>query len=78
NTVTNNKIVAAKYGIRISVGSANNTITNNKVKNSTLYGIFMYKGTNSVTYTTPSGHPTANILRNNAVTSTVANAVWLT
>jgi mannuronan 5-epimerase len=77
DTVTNNTIARARYGIRISVGSSNNTITNNKVKSSTQYGIFMYKGTDPVTYTTASGHPTANSLSNNTVTSTISNALWL-
>ncbi len=78
DTVTNNRVVGAKYGIRLSVGAANNTISHNTVTNSTLYAVFMYKGTEPVEYTTSSGHPTGNILSDNTFNGTGSNAVKLT
>ncbi len=78
DTVTNNKIVGAQYGIQISVGSAKNTISNNTVTNSTLYGVYMYKSSDAVHYTTASGHPTGNVLSNNTFNGTGSNAVKLT
>ncbi len=78
DTITNNTVDGAEYGIRLSVGAANNTITNNTVTNSSQYAVFMYKGSDLPSYTTASGHPTANILDSNTFNGTGSNAIKLT
>jgi parallel beta-helix repeat protein len=78
DTVTNNTIVGAEYGIRISVGSANNTVSNNTVTNSSQYGLFLYKGSDIPTYTTLSGHPTGNVFSGNTFNGTGSNAAKYT
>jgi parallel beta-helix repeat protein len=65
NTIRNNTIDGAKYGLRISVGSAGNTISGNTVRNSGQYGVFTYQGTDVPNYTTSSGRPTGNTFTGN-------------
>jgi len=77
DTVTNNTVTGNQYGVRISVGSAGNIIRNNTITNSGQYGLFMYKGTDPVSYTTASGHPTGNVFSDNTVNGTGSNAVKL-
>ena len=78
DTITNNTIVGAEYGIRLSVGAANNTITNNTITNSSQYAIFMYKGSDLPSYTTANGHPTANVYDGNTISGTGSNAIKTT
>jgi parallel beta-helix repeat protein len=78
DTITNNTIAGAEYGIRLSVGAANNTITANTITNSSQYAVFMYKGSDLPSYTTSNGHPTGNTLDNNTINGTGSNAVKLT
>jgi mannuronan 5-epimerase len=78
DVITNNTIARAEYGIRLSVGSANNTISANTVTNSSQYGVFMYKGTDLPSYTTTNGHPTGNILDGNTISGTGSNGIKLT
>jgi mannuronan 5-epimerase len=78
DTVTNNTVVNNQYGVRISVGSANNRVTNNTITNSSQYGLFLYKGTDLPSYTTMTGHPTSNMFDNNTIDGTGSNAVKFT
>ena len=78
NTITDNVVDGTQYGIRISVGSANNSITHNTVDDSGKYALYMYKGSDLPSYTTMTGHPTANIFDSNTVDGTDSNVVKLT
>jgi parallel beta-helix repeat protein len=78
DTVSDNTVVGAEYGLRISVGSANNTFSGNTVSGSSQYGIFLYKGSDLPTYTTPNGHPTGNVFTGNTFNGTGSNAVKYT
>jgi mannuronan 5-epimerase len=73
NTVTN-----TKYGIRLSVGAANNTITNNTFTNASSYGLYTYQGSDLPENSTPSGHPTGNIFTNNVFDTSGSNIIKLT
>lgn len=75
--VTGNTLSANLYGVRLTVGSANNTVNANTIKGSTAYGIYMYSGSDTASYTTPSGRPTANVISNNAVSTTVGDGIRL-
>jgi parallel beta-helix repeat protein len=45
NTVRNNKLLRNLRGIRLSVGSADNTVSGNDIGANTGYGIYTYQGT---------------------------------
>lgn len=45
NILRNNVARHNKYGVRLSVGATENIIADNEVTDSTLYGIYMYQGT---------------------------------
>ena len=75
--VSDNKIDRALYGIRISVGSAADTFTNNTVTDSIKYGLYTYKGSDVPAYTTPSGHPTNNVFTGNSFTASGGNPIKL-
>lgn len=76
-TVSGNTIANCVYGIRLSVGSASNTFTSNSISNSSQYAVYMYKGSDSPTYTTPNGHPTGNTFSQTTVNGTTSNIVKL-
>jgi parallel beta-helix repeat protein len=78
DTVTGNTVERGKYGIRVSVGAADNQITNNTVTDSGQYGLFLFKGSDLPTYTTMTGHPTGNVFDNNTFDGTVSNVVKFT
>ena len=44
NSIHDNYLSGNKYGLRVSVGSANNTFNNNVVQNSGAYAVYTYKG----------------------------------
>lgn len=70
NTVSGNKLRNNAYGIRLSVGSANNTFKDNVVTDSIQNAIYMYRGTDKAEYTTPSGNPTNNKFTNTTIDGT--------
>jgi mannuronan 5-epimerase len=78
DSVHDNTITNTKYGIRLSVGAANNVITNNSVSNSSQYGVYMYKGSDLPENTTPNGHPTANVIAGNTFNTSGSNIIKLT
>ncbi len=78
NTVTGNRLDNNMVGVRLSVGSARNTISRNTVRRSTKYGIFLFKGTDAPTYSTSSGRPTGNLFDQNTIQGAGANLVKFT
>jgi mannuronan 5-epimerase len=78
NTVEDNTVARTLYGVRISVGSAQNIITGNTIDDSYKYALYMYKGSDLPSYTTMTGHPTANVFDDNTVDGTDSNALKLT
>ncbi|MGN9912909.1 right-handed parallel beta-helix repeat-containing protein [Phytohabitans sp. LJ34] len=78
NTVTNNQLDDNMVGVRLSVGSARNTISRNVIRTSTKYGIFLFKGTDLPTYSTSSGRPTGNVFDTNTIEGAGANLVKFT
>jgi mannuronan 5-epimerase len=78
DTVTDNTVANNQYGVRISVGSAGNHITGNTITNSSQYGLFLYKGSDLPSYTTLTGHPTANQFDHNTIDGTGSNAAKFT
>ncbi|MEJ3746562.1 right-handed parallel beta-helix repeat-containing protein [Actinomycetes bacterium KLBMP 9797] len=65
NTLTRNRLDNNMVGIRLSVGSAKNVVSQNTVRRSAKAGLFMYKGNDPVAYTTASGRPTGNVFDRN-------------
>jgi parallel beta-helix repeat protein len=51
DTIDNNTIDHNLYGVRLSVGAPNLTVTNNTVSNSAQYGVFSYQGNDTPAYT---------------------------
>jgi parallel beta-helix repeat protein len=78
NTVTRNQLDNNMVGIRLSVGSARNTISNNVVRRSAQYAFFLYKGTDVASYSTPSSRPTGNVFDANTLDGSGINAVKFT
>ena len=77
-TVRDNVISNVKYGIRVSVGSSNNTFTNNKIANASAYGIYTYQGSDQPIFSNPSGRPANNVFDNNPITGVDSNSVKFT
>lgn len=75
NSIHDNTIVGAEFGLRLSVGSAGNQFFNNKVTRSGQYAVFMYKGSDAPENSTPNGHPTANVFTNNTFDTSGSNLV---
>jgi len=77
NTLRNNTIERAKYGLRYSVGSANAVTTGNTVRDSGQYAVFTYKGSDLPEYSTSSGRPTSLMFTNNIFDGTSSNVIKL-
>jgi len=78
NTVTGNRVDNNMVGVRLSVGSARNTISHNVIRKSGKYGIFLFKGTDTPTYSASSGRPTGNLFQDNTIHGAGANLVKFT
>lgn len=78
NTVTGNELDGNMVGVRLSVGSARNTISHNVIRGSGKYGIFLFKGTDAPTYSTSSGRPTGNVFDTNTIDGAGADVVKFT
>ena len=77
-TIRNNTVTRCLYGLRISVGSANNVFSGNTVTGSGKYGVYTYKGTDLPENSTASGHPTGNVFTGDTFASSGVAAVNLT
>lgn len=78
NTVTGNHLDGNMVGVRLSVGSARNTISHNEIRSSGRYGVFLFKGTDVPTYSTSSGRPTGNVFDANTIEGAGADLVKFT
>jgi poly(beta-D-mannuronate) C5 epimerase len=78
NTVTRNQLDNNMIGIRLSVGAARNTISNNVVRHSAQYALLLYKGGDIASYSTASSRPTNNVFDANTLDSSGVNAVKFT
>jgi parallel beta-helix repeat protein len=70
NTSRNNK-----YGIRLSVGSEDNTLAGNSVLNNTSYGIYFYKGSDAPT--AGDGRPKNNEVTDNTISGNTGGGLKL-
>jgi len=77
DTIRNNTVSGAEYGLRYSVGSSNITTTANTVTNSSQYAVFTYQGTDIPAYTNSTGRPTGLTFTGNTFTGSGSNAVKL-
>jgi mannuronan 5-epimerase len=78
-TITHNTVTNNLYGIRISVGSANNVFSGNTVSGSTKYGVYTYKGSDLPDNPAGgTGRPTGNVFTDNSFTGSTVAAVNLT
>jgi parallel beta-helix repeat protein len=75
NTVTRNQLDNNLVGIRLSVGSAGNTISKNVVRRSAQSALVIYKGNDAASYTTASGRPTGNVFDANTLDGSGGNPV---
>lgn len=75
NTVQNNTIDGAKYGLRYSVGTTGVQTLNNTVTDSGQYAVFTYKGSDLPTYSTMTGRPTNLYFSGNTFEDTTSNAL---
>lgn len=66
NTIRHNTLYRNAKGIRFSVGSSNNFITDNTITDNRAYGIYFYKGSDEPTIS-GDGRPTNNQFINNEV-----------
>jgi parallel beta-helix repeat protein len=78
DSVHDNRIQNNKFGIRLSVGAANNTVANNTITGSAVNALVLIKGQDKVNYTTPNGHPTSNVFTGNKISGTGGNGVLFT
>ncbi|GAA4467300.1 right-handed parallel beta-helix repeat-containing protein [Phytohabitans houttuyneae] len=78
NTVTGNEVDDNMVGVRLSVGSAHNTISDNVIRDSGKYGIFLFRGTDLPAYSTSSGRPTGNLFQDNTIQGAGASLVKFT
>lgn len=66
--IYDNHIVNCKYGIRLSLGSGDNDITNNTFDEISKYGLYTYKGSDSPDVS--NGRPKGNKFEGNTVKNT--------
>ena len=78
NTVTGNQLDNNMVGVRLSVGSARNNISQNVIRDSGKYALFLFKGTDTPTYSTSSGKPTGNLFKDNTIEGAGSNLVKFT
>jgi poly(beta-D-mannuronate) C5 epimerase len=78
DTVRDNTIANNLYGIRLSVGAENLTVSGNQISGSAQYGVFSYQGTDAPEYTNATGRPQGNAFTGNTFTDTGSNAIKLT
>lgn len=76
--VSGNTLTGNKYGIRLSVGAANNTFSSNTITDSGQYAVYMYKGSDLPENTTANGHPTGNTFTATTINGTSSNTLKLT
>ncbi|MGI5135888.1 right-handed parallel beta-helix repeat-containing protein [Streptomyces sp. CA-106110] len=77
DTIRNNTVTGAKYGLRYSVGSTGISTTGNTVTNSSQYAVFTYQGSDVPAYTNSTGRPTGLTFTGNTFDTTSSNAVKL-
>ena len=77
DSIHDNTVDGAKYGIRLSVGATQNQFYDNTVTRSTQYGVYMYKGSDLPENTNTNGHPSANVFDSNTFNSSGSNIVKL-
>ncbi|CAM5714875.1 right-handed parallel beta-helix repeat-containing protein [Streptomyces aurantiogriseus] len=77
DTIRNNIVTGAEYGLRYSVGSRDVTTTGNTVTNSSQYAVFTYQGSDIPAYTNSSGRPSDLVFTGNTFDTTSSNAVKL-
>ncbi|CAM9699718.1 unnamed protein product, partial [Laminaria digitata] len=65
--VSDNTFEDNKYGIRMSVGCADNVFSNNKVTDSTKYNVYTYEGSDDP-WATNSGRSQDNVFSDNTIT----------
>lgn len=76
-TVKNNTLTGNKYGVRLSMGAADNVVDSNEVGTTSKYGLYFYKGTD-----TPEpgddGRPKRNTFTNNDVHDVTYDGIKMT
>jgi parallel beta-helix repeat protein len=77
DTIRNNTITGAEYGLRYSVGSKDITTSGNTVANSSQYAVFTYQGSDIPAYTNSTGRPTNLTFTGNTFSGSDSNAVKL-
>lgn len=65
--IYNNKITNARYGIRMSLGSAGNRIYDNTFDKISEWGLYTYEGSDAPLVS--NGRPSYNIFENNDITN---------
>lgn len=77
DTIRNNTITGAEYGLRYSVGARDITTSGNTVTNSSQYAVFTYQGTDIPAYTNSTGRPTNLTFSGNSFNGAGSNAIKL-
>jgi parallel beta-helix repeat protein len=77
DTIRDNTVTGAEYGLRFSVGSKDITTSGNTVSNTTQYAVFTYQGTDLPAYTNTTGRPTNLTFTGNTFNTAGSNAVKL-
>ena len=67
--IHDNSIDDARYGIRMSLGSAGNNVYDNTFNNCADYGLYTYEGSDSPTTGVSNGRPSDNTFDNNQITN---------
>ncbi len=75
NTVRNNTVTGARYGLRYSVGTRDTQTTGNVVTGSGQYAVFTYKGSDQPVYTGTSGRPSDLVFSANTFDGSESNIV---
>ncbi|CAM9371905.1 unnamed protein product [Choristocarpus tenellus] len=67
--ISNNLIENCKYGIRLSMGAANNNVYQNTFDSCYEYGLYSYMGTNEPEVENSTGRPYANMFYSNTISN---------
>ncbi len=68
--IYDNTIDNVKYGIRLSLGSAGNSIYNNEFNDCSDYGLYTYEGSDAPTDGVSNGRPSENLFDSNVISNT--------
>ena len=77
NSLSDNTITSAKYGVRLVAGASGNTFTRTSISGSDKFGIYAHTGSARPKFTKRSGRPTHNVFTHTVIDGSGGNVVKL-